>query len=168
MGRPPTEPAAACRPDRQPRLHRAGEPVAALGYGREELRAIKPVHHLAIGAAKDSGTGAPVDRTLSDAEWADIAREFIHRIGMARRDDDLGVRGVAVRHTLPRRLRRWDGPAASAGAQVGPAVSAARRAASTAGWEPGLRPVRTDRFGLTEVERLRIWKQSTLAAGRDN
>ena len=168
MGRPPTEPAAACRPDRQPRLHRAGEPVAALGYGREELRAIKPVHHLAIGAAKDSGTGAPVDRTLSDAEWADIAREFIHRIGMARRDDDLGGRGVAVRHTLLRRLRRWDGPAASAGAQVGPVASAARRggldrrlgAWRTAGPDG---QVRADRDG-----ELRIWKQSTLAAGRDS
>ena len=68
--------------------------------------------------------------------------------------------------TLPRLRRRWDGSAASVGAQVGPAVSAARRAASAARWEPGVRPVRTDRFGLTEMERLRIWKQATLAAGR--
>ena len=68
--------------------------------------------------------------------------------------------------TWPRLLRRWDGSAAPAGAQVGPAVSAARRAASTARWEPGVRPVRTDRFGLTEMERLTIWKQSTLAASR--
>ena len=68
--------------------------------------------------------------------------------------------------TWPRLLRPWDGSVASAGALVGPAVSAARRAASTARWEPGVRPVRTDRFGLTEMERLRIWKQATLAAGR--
>jgi len=77
---------------------RLDEPVAALGYSREELRKIKPVYHLAIAAAKDSGTGAPVDRTLSDAEWADIAQEYMHRIGLARRDDDVGVRWVAIRH----------------------------------------------------------------------
>jgi len=299
---------------------RLDEPVAALGYSREELREIKPVYHLTIAAAKDSGTGAPVDRTLSDAEWADIAQEYMHRIGLARRDDDVGVRWVAIRHaedhvhvvatlarqdgrrprldndryrsreasqvvegkyglvataangraaapattraevrkhrvtcsrrvgegrpapaapdrevlrrqvrtaaagasgqgeffarlradgllvwerlserhagevtgyavalpdrygtgaapvyfgggklasdlTLPRLQRRWDGPGA-AGSQVGPAASAARRATSGAGVEPGGRPVRTDRFGLTELERLRIWKQATLAAGR--
>lgn len=300
---------------------RLDEPVAALGYSREELRKIKPVYHLAIAAAKDSGTGAPVDRTLSDAEWADIAQEYMHRIGLARRDDDVGVRWVAIRHaedhvhvvatlarqdgrrprwdndryrsreasqfvegkyglvataangrtaapattraedrkhqltcrrraaegrpapaapdrevlrrqvrtaaagasgqgeffarlrsdgllvrermsernagevtgyavaqpdrygtgatpvyfgggklapdlTLPRLQRRWDGPAAAAGSRVGPAASAARRAASSAAGEPGGRQARTDRFGLTQMERLRIWKQATLAAGR--
>ncbi len=77
---------------------RLDEPVAALGYSREELRRIKPVYHLAIASAKEPGTGAPVDRTLSDAEWADIAQEYLHRIGLARRDDDLGVRWVAIRH----------------------------------------------------------------------
>jgi hypothetical protein len=68
--------------------------------------------------------------------------------------------------TLPRLQRRWDGPAAAAGRQVGPAASAARRAASGADGEAGRRQVRTDRFGLTEMERLRIWKQATLAAER--
>jgi hypothetical protein len=294
---------------------RLEEPVAALGYSREELRKIKPVYHLAIAAAKDRDTGAPVDRTLSDEEWADIAQEYMHRIGLARRDDDLGVRWVAIRHaedhvhvvatlarqdgrrptlsndfyrsreasqfverkyglvptsaggrtaapattraenrkhretsrrreaegrsapaapdrellrrqvrtaaagasnqaeffarlradgllvrermsernpgdvtgyavalpdrystgspvyfgggklasdlTLPRLQRRWDGPAAAAAGAVGPAASAARRAAAGAD-----RQVRTDRFGLTEMERLRIWKQATLAAAR--
>jgi len=300
---------------------RLDEPVAALGFSKEELRKIKPVYHLTIAAAKDSGTGAPVDRTLSDAQWADIAQEYMHRIGLARRDDDVGVRWVAIRHaedhvhvvatlarqdgrrprldndryrsreasqvvedkyglvataangrtaapattraeerkhqltcrrrvgegrpaptapdrellrrqvrtaaaaassqgeffvrlradgllvrerlsernagevtgyavaladrygtgaapvffgggklasdlTLPRLQRRWDGPGAAAGSQVGPAAAAARRAASGAAGESGGRPVRTDRFGLTEMERLRIWKQATLAAGR--
>ena len=301
---------------------RLDEPVAALGYSRDELRRIKPVYHLAIAAAKDRDTGAPVDRTLSDSEWADIAQEYLHRIGLAPRGDDLGVRWVAVRHaedhvhvvatlarqdgrrprlsndhyrsmeasrfveqkyglaataangrtgtarpsrgeerkhrdttrrreaegrpapagtdrellrrqvriaaagasgqreffarlradgllvrqrmserdpgevtgyavalpdrygtgtrpvyfgggklasdlTLPRLQRRWDGPAASASAQVGPAASAARRAAAHADdGAPAGRQVRTDRFGLTELERLRIWKQATLAAGR--
>lgn len=68
--------------------------------------------------------------------------------------------------TLPRLQHRWDGPAAAAGARVGPAASAAPRAAGSAGREPGGRQVRTDRFGLTEMERLRIWKHATLAAGR--
>ena len=68
--------------------------------------------------------------------------------------------------TLPRLQRRWDGPAAAAGARVGPAASAARRATLAAGREPGDRQVRTDRFGLSEMERLRIWKHATLAAGR--
>jgi len=300
---------------------RLDEPVAALGYSKQELRTIKPVYHLAIAAAKDSGTGALVDRTLSDAEWADIAQEYMHRIGLARRDDEVGVRWVAIRHaedhvhvvatlarqdgrrprldndryrsreasqvvegryglvataangrtaapattraeerkhrvttsrragegrpapvapdrevlrgqvrtaaagassqgeffarlradglllrqrmsernagevtgyavalpdrygtgaapvyfgggklasdlTLPRLQRRWDGPWVAAGSQVGPAASAARRAASSAAGESGGRPVRTDRFGLTQMERLRIWKQATLAAGR--
>jgi hypothetical protein len=300
---------------------RLDEPVAALGYSREELLKIKPVYHLTIAAAKDRDTGAPVDRTLSDAEWADIAQEYMHRIGLARRDDDVGVRWVAIRHaedhvhvvatlarqdgrrprldndryrsreasevvegkyglvataangraaapattraevrkhrvtssrrvgegrpappapdrevlrrqvrtaaagasssgeffarlradgllvrermsernagevtgyavaladrygtggspvyfgggklapdlTLPRLQRRWDGPGVAAGSQVGPAAAAARRAACSAAGESGGRPVRTDRFGLTEMERLRIWKQATLAAGR--
>lgn len=67
---------------------------------------------------------------------------------------------------LPRLRRRWDGPGAAAGAQVGPASAAARRAASGAAGELGGRSVRTDRFGLTEMERLRIWQQATLAAAR--
>jgi len=302
---------------------RLDEPVAALGYSKQELCAIKPVYHLTVAAAKDPETGAPLDRTLTDAEWADVAQEYLDRIGLARRDDDLGVRWVAVRHaedhvhivatlarqdgrrprlsndhyrsmeasrfveqkyglvataatghtgaarpsrgeqrkhqdttrrrqaegrpapsapdrevlrrqvrvaaagassqdeffdrlradgllvrerlselnpgeitgyavaspdgdgtgaapiyfgggklgpdlTLPRLQRRWDRPGrgAAAGSSVGPAVSAARRAASGAAAEPGRRQVRIDRFGLTEMERLRIWKQATLAAAR--
>jgi hypothetical protein len=51
----------------------------------------QPVYHLAISAAK-------TDRLLSDAEWADIAGEYVHRIGLAPRGDDEAVRWVAVRH----------------------------------------------------------------------
>lgn len=300
---------------------RLNEPVRLLGYSKQELRTIKPVYHLAIAAAKDPDTGAPLDRTLTDAQWADIAQEYMDRIGLARRGDDLGVRWVAVRHaqdhvhvvatlarqdgrrprlsndryrsmeasrfiegkyglvataatghagaarpsraeqrkhrdtvrrrqdqgrpvpvapdrellraqvrtaaagassqgeffdrlradgllvrqrlsernagevtgyavalpdrygtggapvyfgggklapdlTLPRLQRRWDGPAAAAGRGVGPVASADRRAAQEAAGQPGGRQVRTDRFGLTQMERLRIWKQATLAAER--
>jgi len=77
---------------------RLNEPVAALGFTKQELRTIKPVYHLAISAAKDPDTGAMVDRYLSDADWADIAAEYMDRIGLAPRGDDAGVRWVAVRH----------------------------------------------------------------------
>ena len=300
---------------------RLNEPVVALGFSKQELRKLKCVYHLAVACAKDPVTGAPLDRTLTDAEWADIAAEYMDRIGLARRGEDSGVRWVAVRHaqdhvhvvatlarqdgrrprlsndryrsmeasrfvegkyglvgtaangrtgvpatsrgedrkhrattarraaeggpgpaapdrellrarvrtaaagasnqgeffdrltsdgllvrqrisernpgeitgyavalpdlyatgappiyfgggklagdlTLPRLQRRWDGSGAGWASTVGPAASAARRAASSAAGEPAGRQVRTDRFGLTEMERLRIWKQATLAAGR--
>jgi hypothetical protein len=77
---------------------RLNEPVQALGFSKDELRKVKPVYHLTIAAAKDPATGALVDPYLSDAQWADIAREYLHRLGLARRDDDAGVRWVAVRH----------------------------------------------------------------------
>ena len=57
-----------------------------------------PVYHLAISAAKDPNTGQLRDRLLSDAEWADIAAEYLDRIGLAPRGDPDGVRWVAVRH----------------------------------------------------------------------
>ena len=59
-----------------------------------------PVYHLAISAAKDPETGAPRDRLLTDAEWADVAAEYLDRIGLAPRGDADGVRWVAVRHAL--------------------------------------------------------------------
>jgi hypothetical protein len=62
-------------------------PVLAGNVAREA----KPVYHLAISAAK-------TDRQLSDVEWADIAAEYVHRLGLAPRGDDQAVRWVAVRH----------------------------------------------------------------------
>ena len=59
-----------------------------------------PDHHLAISAAKDPDTGAPRDRLLTDAEWADVAAEYLDRIGLAPRGDADGVRRVAVRQAL--------------------------------------------------------------------
>jgi hypothetical protein len=79
------------RPDGSPDLRRlAGllaQPLAALngsGYA-------KPVWHCAVRAA-------PQDRLLSDAEWARVAAQVMHRTGLAPEGDDLGVRWVAVRH----------------------------------------------------------------------
>jgi hypothetical protein len=58
----------------------------------------RPVYHLVAAAAKDPQTGQLRDRLLSDAEWGDIAEEYMHRLGLAPRGDDLGVRWIAVRH----------------------------------------------------------------------
>ena len=62
-------------------------PVRAGGVGKD----VKATYHLAISAA-------PTDRTLTDAEWADIAELYVDRLGLAERGDDSAVRWVAVRH----------------------------------------------------------------------
>ena len=63
-------------------------PHDALGsYG-----SAKPVWHCAVRAA-------PEDRMLSDPEWAQIARDMMHRTGLSRHgEDDRAVRWIAVRH----------------------------------------------------------------------
>jgi len=70
------------------------QPLVAGGVGADK----KPVYHLIIAARKDPETGQLVDAYLSDAQWRDIAEEYMDRIGLAQRGDDLGVRWVAVRH----------------------------------------------------------------------
>jgi hypothetical protein len=56
------------------------------------LREERPVYHVVSRAA-------PEDRILSDAEWAAVATEMMHHIGLSRRGaEDAGVRWVAVRH----------------------------------------------------------------------
>jgi hypothetical protein len=79
-------------------VSRLNEPVALLGFSKDRIKQIKPVFHLTIAAAKDSTSGELVDPLLSDEQWADIAGEYMHHLGLARRDDDHGVRWVAVRH----------------------------------------------------------------------
>ncbi len=60
------------------------------------------------------GTRRPRDRILTDAEWAQVAAQVMHRTGLAPEGDDLGVRWVAVRHAadhvhLVATLARQDG-----------------------------------------------------------
>jgi hypothetical protein len=64
------------------------QPHAALGpYGFE-----RPVWHCSIRTA-------PQDRMLSEQEWALVARDVMHRTGLAPHgQDDEAVRWVAVRH----------------------------------------------------------------------
>ena len=52
----------------------------------------RPVWHCSMRAA-------PEDRLLSDAEWADIARDVMHRTGLCPRgEEDDAVRWIAIRH----------------------------------------------------------------------
>jgi hypothetical protein len=63
------------------------QPLAALGRRGFD----KPVWHCVARAA-------PGDPVLSDAQWARVAEEIMHRTGLARSGDDEAVRWVAVRH----------------------------------------------------------------------
>ncbi|ROO88079.1 hypothetical protein EDD29_5736 [Actinocorallia herbida] len=51
----------------------------------------RPVWHYPIRAHPD-------DPVLTDEQWAEIAREVVHAVGYARRDDEGGCRWFAVRH----------------------------------------------------------------------
>jgi len=70
------------------------QPLVAAGVGPDK----RPVYHLVIAAKKDPETGVMVDPYLSDAQWRDISEEYVDRLGLAPRGDELGVRWVAVRH----------------------------------------------------------------------
>ncbi|MFE6866582.1 mobilization protein [Kitasatospora sp. NPDC057692] len=62
-------------------------PVAALDGGAPS----RHVYHVAV-------RNAPCDRVLSDAEWAEVAREMMHTAGIAPLGDRRACRWVAVRH----------------------------------------------------------------------
>lgn len=51
----------------------------------------KHVYHVAV-------RNAPEDRTLTDEEWARVAREMMHASGIAEHGDDQACRWVAIRH----------------------------------------------------------------------
>jgi hypothetical protein len=68
------------------------QPLAALNGDNYP----KPVWHCSVRAA-------PEDRLLSDAEWARVAENVMHRTGLAREGDDLGVGGGPARAELVQR-----------------------------------------------------------------
>ena len=77
---------------------------------------------------------APDDRVLTDAEWADVAADLMHRTGIAPHGDDGACRWIAVRHDtesihVVAVLARQDG-ALVAAAQRCDAATAAVRAAT--------------------------------------
>jgi hypothetical protein len=81
-----------------------------LPSGRRDLTRLSGLLNVPLAAAGREGqpgtvwhcvlSAAPGDRLLSDEEWNAIADEFMHQMGLARRDDPSGVRWVAVRHGL--------------------------------------------------------------------
>ncbi|MFJ2110788.1 relaxase/mobilization nuclease domain-containing protein [Streptomyces sp. NPDC087850] len=62
-------------------------PVAAL----ESRPPARHVYHVPVRLD-------PGDRKLTDAEWADVAREVMHATGVAEKGDPMGARWVAIRH----------------------------------------------------------------------
>jgi hypothetical protein len=144
------EPASSERGGRK--LHRLAEtltaPLLAAGLERGEWKGARPVYHLAIAAAKE-------DPVLTDAQWADIAAEFLHRIGLAPRGDDGAVRWVAIRHAddhvhVVATLARQDGR------RVWPRNDfyRAREASLAVEVQYGLRPTSpADRTGARETTR---------------
>ncbi len=98
---------AEARPDQAGRRKLARlleQPLAALARHPKQA-----VWHCSLRAA-------PGDRELTDAEWTEVAREVLHRTGLAPRGDDAGCRWVAVRHAhdhihLVVTLARQDGRA---------------------------------------------------------
>jgi hypothetical protein len=90
--RAPAELEPALRQDRRRDFRRlAGllqQPHAALGPRGFE----RPVWHCSIRTARQ-------DRMLSDSEWAQVARDVMHRTGLAPHgQDDEAIRWVALRH----------------------------------------------------------------------
>lgn len=90
------------------------QPVRAAGIPAHA----KPVYHLVLAAAKDETTGHLRDPYLGDAQWRDIAEEFMHQLGLAPRGDPGGVRWIAIRHAddhvhVVATLARVDGRRAS-------------------------------------------------------
>ncbi len=87
--------------DFRPLIARLNAPLAAV------KAPAKSVWHCSLRAA-------PGDRSLSDAEWREVAAEVMDRTGLAERHDDGGCRWVAVRHAedhvhLVATLARQDG-----------------------------------------------------------
>ena len=101
--------AAAVEPQTTARGMRDFRPlVAQLSAPLAAVRApAKSVWHCSLRAA-------PGDRSLSDAEWREVAAEVMDRTGLAARDDEGACRWVAVRHAedhvhLVATLARQDG-----------------------------------------------------------
>lgn len=66
-------------------------PLLAAGLDRKDWQGVRAVYHLAIAAADE-------DPLLTDDQWADIAAEYVDRLGLAPRGDEEAVRWIAVRH----------------------------------------------------------------------
>jgi hypothetical protein len=74
-------------------LRDLADQINALLAARGRLGQKGTVWHCVLSAAPD-------DPLLSDEQWNAVAAEFMHQMGLAPRDDPMGVRWVAVRHGL--------------------------------------------------------------------
>lgn len=74
------------RHDVQPLTSLLAQPLKVAARAPEQ-----PVWHCAVRAA-------PTDRSLTDDEWRDVARDIVARTGLAPEGDDDACRWVAVRH----------------------------------------------------------------------
>ena len=152
------------------------QPQAALG----ERAYARPVWHCSMRAA-------PQDRMLSDDEWAAIAHEVMHRMGLSPYgQQDEAVRWVAVRHGddhihLVAMLARQDGGKPSLSWErykVRAACLAAEqqyglRSTAPADRTAARRPTRAEnekaaRRGLDEAPRVTLRRQVTTAAASAN
>ncbi|MCW2605494.1 MAG: putative mobilization relaxase component [Frankiales bacterium] len=105
---------------------------------------------------------APGDRRLSDEEWSEIARDVMHRTGIAERGDDGGCRWIAVKHDevsvhLVAVLARQDGAAVRIGndyRRVREACRAAEKSLGLVGTAPADRTAATH-ASRPEVEKAR-------------
>lgn len=77
--------------DLEPLISALRAPVLAAGLDEGANRGRGFVWHCSVRVAAE-------DRVLSDAEWADVARELLDGAGVAVRGDRGGPRWVAVRH----------------------------------------------------------------------
>ncbi|MGH3284994.1 MAG: hypothetical protein ACRDPD_09980 [Streptosporangiaceae bacterium] len=144
------------------------------------LACAKPVWHCPLRAA-------PTDRMLSDAEWAQVARDVMARTGLSPHgQDDQGVRWIAVRHGpghihLVAMLARQDGARVStwnSRYRVRDACLAAEqryglRSTAPADRTAARRPTRAEnekaaRRSLDETPRVTLRRQVTTAAASAN
>ena len=94
--RPPetVEPHTTARGNRdlRPLIQRLHSPTELLTTSPQRY-----VWHVPISAAR-SVDGRQPDRQLTDAEFGELARDIVHRTGIAPRGDDNGCRWVLIRH----------------------------------------------------------------------
>lgn len=84
------------RRDLQRLIQRLEEPNQLMKTPRKDY-----VRHIPIAAGRATvkdGVELPADRELTDAEFSELAREILHRTGMAPRGDDQACRWILVRH----------------------------------------------------------------------
>ena len=109
---------------------------------------------------------APDDRSLTDAEWAQVARDVMHRTGIAPHGDPGGCRWIAVRHDdesihIVAVLARQDGSAA----RVPNDYRRVREACLAAEQRYGLTVTApADRTAATHTTRAEVEKASRAAA----